>query len=111
MKAWWVADADVDYFHSEGKFFFQPLLMTTLAPSLPRMPRSCGFGLWPLPRFLLRNPSIPECFTVASTNLASAGRVESFFASSGQLPSTVAGPALDIDFFREALGRGFRVPD
>ena len=63
-----------------------PLLITTLAPSLPRIPRSCGFGLCPLPRFLFKKPSIPVGFWAASISLASAGNVASFFASSDQLP-------------------------
>lgn len=35
--------------------------MTTLAPSRPRTPGSCGFGLEALP-FLDKNPSIPDGF-------------------------------------------------
>lgn len=36
--------------------------ITTLAPSRPRTPRSCGFGLEALPLLFDKNPNIPEGF-------------------------------------------------
>jgi hypothetical protein len=85
--------------------------MTTRAPSLPKIPRSCGFGLCPLPLFLLKKPNIPEGFAAASINFASAGRVASFLASSDQLPSapnTIETPP-PTDSFRDAPARGLRL--
>lgn len=83
-----------------------PLLITTLAPSLPKIPRSCGFGLCPLPRLRLRKPSMPVGFCAASMSLASAGSVASFLANSDQLPvspsTTCMPPAMDS--FRVPVG-------
>lgn len=36
--------------------------ITTLAPSRPRTPGSCGFGLEALPFLFDKNPSIPDGF-------------------------------------------------
>lgn len=83
-----------------------PLAITTLAPSLPRIPRSCGLGLCPRPRFLFKNPSIPVGFCDVSMSLASAGNVASFFARSDQLPpspSTTCTPP-PWDSFRVPVG-------
>ena len=84
-----------------------PLLMTTLAPSLPRIPRSCGFGLCPLPFFLPKNESMPPEGFAATSSLASAGKVASCFASSDQLPissKVTCIPPL-VDSFRVPVGR------
>lgn len=66
--------------------YSHPWLIITLAPSFPKIPLSCGFGLWPLPFFLDKNPNIPDGLAFASTNLASAGKVASCLANSDQLP-------------------------
>jgi hypothetical protein len=65
------------------RHYTQPLI-TTLAPSFPRIPLSCGFGLCPLPLFLLKKPNMP--FGFADKSFASAGNVASCLASSDQLP-------------------------
>ena len=106
------AESD-DSYHIEIDFDYQsqgchsPLLITTLAPSFPRMPRSCGFGLCPLPFFLLKKPSMPPGLAPpASINFASAGSVASCFANSDQLPvspSTTCIPP-PIDSLRVPVG-------
>lgn len=70
---------------------------TTLAPSFPRTPDSCGFGLLSRPFFLDRKPNIPFGFATLGFIAASAGSVAFLFANSDQEPvssSTTCTPPL-----------------